>query len=372
MKTATITFHAPNNNGSFLQAYALQQILTNEVGVENVIIDYSSDSQIRQYSLLRFPHSVGDLGRNLISLMHYPSLKRRVSRFEEIRKTYLKMTPRYTKASEVYAEAQDYDAVICVSDQIWNTGARDYSDVYFMPEFNKKKISYAVSFGSDTKTIDKERVKGFLSGFSAVSAREKAGCDFLSEMGIDSRVMCDPTLLLKKSDYIPLMSKKAEADGKYIFLYTINYGDSVLQTAKAVSEKYGLPVYTPFTGYSAEKAKKYGIKVLYDVAPAQFLRLINDAEYVCTNSFHGTAFSVIFEKKFFRMGKWDAEKGALVEDDRIDGLLERIGLTDCTAYVVGTETVIPAPEWNYSDVETKTEDIRNAAVDFLRETLLDR
>ena len=92
MKTATITFHAPNNNGSFLQAYALQQILTNEVGVENVIIDYSSDSQIRQYSLLRFPHSVGDLGRNLISLMHYPSLKRRVSRFEEIRKTYLKMT----------------------------------------------------------------------------------------------------------------------------------------------------------------------------------------------------------------------------------------------------------------------------------------
>lgn len=81
----------------------------------------------------------------------------------------------------------------------------------------------------------------------------------------------------------------------YAFLYTINFNDNVLYAAKNVSQKYGIPVYAPFTGYSAVKCGKYGVRVLYDVGPAQFLNLIENAAYIISNSFHGIVFSILFE-----------------------------------------------------------------------------
>lgn len=149
MKTGTITFHAPNNNGSFLQAYALQTVLKNQLeGVENEIIDFYSEKQMRQYSVFRKPKSGGDIGRNLISLVHYKGLKSRHERFDQMRKKHLALSRRCAAEKEVYEVANAYDTLICGSDQIWNTEARDYSDAYFMTGVEKKKISYAASFGS--------------------------------------------------------------------------------------------------------------------------------------------------------------------------------------------------------------------------------
>lgn len=96
MKTGTITFHAPNNNGSFLQAYALQNILMDKCHVENGIIDFYSEQQARQYSVFRKPHSVGDVGRNLISAAHYAELSRRHQRFDAMRKQHLILSMRCT------------------------------------------------------------------------------------------------------------------------------------------------------------------------------------------------------------------------------------------------------------------------------------
>lgn len=86
MKTGTITFHAPNNNGSFLQAYALQNVLESQLHIDNEIIDFYSEQQARQYSVFRKPHSAGDIGRNLVSLLHYKGLEKRHQRFDDIRK----------------------------------------------------------------------------------------------------------------------------------------------------------------------------------------------------------------------------------------------------------------------------------------------
>lgn len=96
MKTGTITFHAPNNNGPFLQAYALQNILMDECHVENEIIDFYSEQQARQYSVFRKPYSVGDVGRNLISVAHYARLSRRHQRFDAMRKQHLILSRRCT------------------------------------------------------------------------------------------------------------------------------------------------------------------------------------------------------------------------------------------------------------------------------------
>ena len=146
--------YAPNNNGSFLQAYALQTVLKNQLGgVENEIIDFYSEKQMRQYSVFRKPKSGGDIGRNLISLVHYKGLKSRHERFDQMRKKHLALSRRCAVEKEVYEVANAYDTLICGSDQIWNTEARDYSDAYFMTGVEKKKISYAASFGSHIHQI---------------------------------------------------------------------------------------------------------------------------------------------------------------------------------------------------------------------------
>ena len=92
MKTGTITFHAPNNNGSFLPAYALQQILVKELGVDNEIIDFRSVKQTNQYKTFRPVQCKNDLLKNLASLPHYRKLNIRYARFEEMRNRYLMKT----------------------------------------------------------------------------------------------------------------------------------------------------------------------------------------------------------------------------------------------------------------------------------------
>lgn len=372
MKTGTITFHAPNNNGSFLQAFALQNILIDECHVDNEIIDFCSEQQARQYSVFRKPHSVGDVGRNLISLAHYTGLNKRHQRFDQMRKAHLTLSKHCTTEKEVYDLLDPYDVIVCGSDQIWNTGARDYSDVYFMAEENqKRKVSYAASFGSHIENIDSEIVKKNIKGFSSISVREKAGKSLLNSVLPDRevRIVCDPTLLLDKSKYEILLQAEACVQEPYIFLYTINYNEEVLTVAQKLSKELGLPVYAPFTGYSCVKCRKYGIKVLYDVGPAEFLWLVKHAAYTCSNSFHGIAFSVIFEKQFCRPTSVD-KNGNLSVDDRIDGFLGQIGLNERTVSVNDACTEMIQNPIDYSGkVKEKLNEIRENGIGYLKAAL---
>lgn len=371
MKTGTITFHAPNNNGSFLQAYALQNVLKNRLNVENEIIDFYSDRQMRQYSIFRKPKSVGDIGRNLISLAHYKRLKSRYERFDLMRKEHLTLSRRYTTEEEVYKGADSYDVIICGSDQIWNTEARDYSDAYFMSGVIKKKISYAASFGSHIESVNKKIIEKNILDFAAISVREKAGKELLDGLLQNKNVelVCDPTLLLEKSEYSRLISKE-EVKGPYIFLYTINYSDEVLQIAKKLSKEMKIPVYTPFTGYSCIKCRKYGIKVLYDVGPAEFLELVQNATYTCSNSFHGIVFSIIFEKQFCRPIISNGD-GTVEIDDRIDNLLNQLGLNERTVTYNNASSKLMQKEIDYIPVRKKLNIIREKGIHYLKTALLD-
>lgn len=116
-----------------------------------------------------------------------------------MRKTYLKLTKRCKEPEEVYCIAKDYDLLICGSDQIWNTKARDFSEVYFLPNVSSKKITYAVSCGSHVNDVDTNKIIVWARTFSHLSVRENAGYDLLESGGIDYvKIVCDPTLLLKK------------------------------------------------------------------------------------------------------------------------------------------------------------------------------
>ena len=123
-----------------------------------------------------------------------------------------------------------------------------------MAGVEKKKISYAASFGSHIESINKDKVQKNVSGFAHISVREKAGKEFLKKILPDKNVelVCDPTLLLPKTEYSKLMGKENVKE-PYIFLYTINYSDEILQAAQKLSKETRIPVYAPFTGYSCIK-----------------------------------------------------------------------------------------------------------------------
>lgn len=372
MKTGTITFHAPNNNGSFLQAYALQKIITGECHVDNEIIDFYSEQQARQYSVFRKPHSVGDIGRNLISLAHYSKLYERHIRFEQMRNEHFILSKRCITEKQVYDAIDPYDVIVCGSDQIWNTVARDYSDVYFMVRGNKRRISYAASFGSHIESVDLDRIKKNIEGVSHISVRETAGKTLLNKILPDKTVqmVCDPTLLLKKEEYEKLIRAEEGMKEPYIFLYTINYSEEVLTVAKRLSQELGIPVYAAFTGYSCVRCRKYGIKVLYDVGPAQFLWLMKNAEFTCSNSFHGIAFSIIFEKRFCRPTQVD-ENNELCIDDRIDGLLLQLNLNDRTVSVNDACTEVIQSPIDYGIVREKLDGIREEGIEYLKRALFE-
>lgn len=368
MKTGTLTFHAPNNNGSFLQAYALQTVLRTELGVENEIINFYSEQQESQYAVFRNPKSAGDIVRNCISLLHYGAFKQKFNRFEKMRETHLQMTPRYKTEKEVYAALSKYDALICGSDQIWNTGARDFSNVYFLPGVTQKKIGYAISAGSNLAAMNKEKIAEAAKQFDFLSVREKSMQDYLCGLGVSNcKLVLDPTMLMQKDQYENLIDKETIVKGKYIFLYTINFDSQVLETVRKLSEKYKIPVYTAFTGYSGTKCYKYGIKILYDVGPAQFLSLIRNATIVCSNSFHGIAFSIIFQKAFYRLCNISPD-GEKKIDDRIDGILGRLGLTERNIDRMCVSS-LKKKTIDYVAVEERLQKLRGESMEYLKRSL---
>lgn len=365
MNTATLTFHASNNNGSFLQAYALQRILQNQMGINNDIIDLQIDKQLHQYSVFRKPKCAGDLLRNSISMLHYKELSSRFIAFDEMRHRHLQMTEECRTESQAYDVARKYDVIICGSDQIWNIGARDFSEIYFLPRLKNKKITYGVSCGY---CVHKEGLLKYIddvSKFNHISVREHSIASTLENAGVsDVTVVLDPTLLLDRKEYEILYTKERVLCDDYIFLYTINYSDEVLKSVKKLALKYNLPVYTAFTGYSAVKCYGYGIKVLYDVAPDKFLNLIHHAAYICTNSFHGIAFSILYKKDFFRPCAIDAY-GQLISDDRIDGILNILRIKNRN---ISTDYVEVLP-LNYAEITTRLKELQSYSISYLARAL---
>ena len=366
MRTGTITFHAPNNNGSFLQAYALQKVLTCELNIENEIIDFRSEKQTNQYKTFRPVHCKNDLLKNIVSLPHFKKLNKRYARFESMRDHYLKKTLCIVSEDDALKQANQYDVVIAGSDQIWNTGAPDFSRVYFLPEISTRKVSYAVSCGSVANDAGLKKYQDDINAFEQVSVREAAvEKQVRTVYGGRISVVLDPTLLLRKADYSELYSTEPLVQGEYIFYYSINYSRDSLQAVKKLSQITGLPVYTVFTSFHTSLSERYGVKVLYDGGPSEFLNLLDNAKYVATNSFHGTAFSLIFHKEFYHL--CDMTDGRVKKDDRIDGLLEQLGLENRNYTYVKNQLL---PEVCYDMASVRMEELKGKSIEWLRAVII--
>lgn len=366
-RTLTITFHASDNNGSFLQSYALQSVLQKKFNVENKIINLQTKEQKRLYSILRPLNSVSNIFKNAISLAHYRKLKRRKKRFCDMRNVFLQQTALCSKIEEVEDLANCADLNIVGSDQIWNTKAYDFSSAYFLPNVKTKKISYAVSSGAHAR---KELLKDYekeIRQFSALGVRETSMVKMLESFEKEAQVTLDPTCLLDAEDYEILYKKEPLVKGEYIFLYSINYNEAILKTAKKISKELKMPVITVFTSYRAVHCRRYGVKVLWDSAPSEFLNLVVNAKLVLTNSFHGTVFSSVFRKDFFRVCA--ENEGKRIRDDRIDDFLDNLGLARSISLSTKMDCILKNIHVDYDGFEERLENLRTESIKFLQDAL---
>ena len=311
MKAAILTFHLADNYGAVLQAYALQKTLL-KLGVDNEIL--TTD----------FSDNVKDSGKSYsgaAAVLRNRILKENEKRhelFEEFRSTYLRCSVKYSDP-ELGSANRIYDYFITGSDQVWNLRIPGTSGRYFLPFADaKKRVSYAASFGSeDLPEKSRDWCADQLRDFARLSVREKSGQELISKMtGRESSVTLDPVLLPGRSEWDALIS--AEDDDPYYLLYMISYDGELAAKAKQAALRDGVGIKTVCSTF----APQCGFDSWSGVGVNDWLRLIAGSQGVFTNSFHGTAFSLIFEHKVMISGL----KGALCgRNGRIRELIETVG-----------------------------------------------
>ncbi len=291
-KAGILTFHNANNYGAALQAYALQTTLKAIAPDSDIeIINYTCNGVQGQRSLKRVIKKQGFVS----AVLHFPFTKKRIGKIDAFCRKYMKLSRRVQSREELKAIAEDYDIIISGSDQVWNRNWNGSDDVYLQDFHNhsEKKASYAASFGIKELPQEwKEDYRKLLSSFSYVSVREESGRSIMKDdFDIDAGVHIDPTLLLTAEQWNRVASDST-VKKPYVLVYMVPFQKNVLEYARSLASEKGLDFVVV-----CKSLKKTGGIFKGGAGVEEIISLFRDAQCVVTNSFHGTAFSVIYNKE---------------------------------------------------------------------------
>lgn len=365
MKTGLVTFFHIHHYGAVLQACATQQAVE-QLGSTCEIFNYYVN---QNNDLFRRLTGLGSAAADAHTALHYHALKERYNRFEDFTARHLRISEHRYGSLEELKIAPPCDVYLSGSDQIWNP--KIFPDGHFDPVFFSqftagRKIAYAPSFGIPRIPDGMEaELNGYLTGFSHLSAREARGQAIIREIsGREAPVVLDPTLLLRQEDWGALAAEPAQSSG-YILCYCISKPGALEPYIRRLQEETGLPV-VQLCGVRQKVHPK--AECVFSAGPAEFLGLFRRASYVCTNSFHGTVFSLQFEKPFFTSVS-PAEMAA-PEQSRIYSLLDRLGLVNRIIGKGDTASLLDKIDWTAVTERLETE--RRKSLDYLRSALFDQ
>jgi len=323
LKTGLVTFFHIHHYGAVLQACATQRAVE-QLGSSCEIFNYYVN---QDNDLFRRAGGLSSAAANAHTALHYRAMRERHQRFEDFAARNLKISQRRYESMRELESAPPCDVYLSGSDQIWNP--KIFPDGRFDPVFFSRftagrKIAYAPSFGIPRIPDGmEEELRRYLDDFSHLSAREARGQAILREVaGREAPVVLDPTLLLRQDDWAALSAEPKQPSG-YILCYCISAPGPLEPYIRRLQEETGLPV-VQLCGLRQKVHPK--AECVFSAGPAEFLGLFRHAAYVCTNSFHGTVFSVQFQKPFFTAVS-PAELAA-PEQSRIFSLLDRLGLAN--------------------------------------------
>ena len=368
MKAGLVTFYHIHHYGALLQAAATERAVET-LGGECEIVDYFVN---QNNALFRKPTGLGSAAADVHTALHYQPLKKRYERFEKFSADHLRITEhRFESWEELRNTELPYDVILSGSDQIWNP--KIFPDGHFDPVFfgtfsRKRKIAYAPSFG--IPKVPEEMVgelNGYLEQFSHIGVRETQGREIVrGASGREVPVVLDPTLLLTAEQWAEMSNTPegypapaGDTSGGYILCYCINKPGALGSYIRKLAEDTGLPV-VQLCGIRQKVHPK--AQCIFDAGPAEFLGLFKNATYVCTNSFHGTVFSVQFRKPFFTAVA--PSELAAPERSRTFSILNRLGLT---RRIIGKgDTAGLADEIDWEDVSVKLTAARQGSLNYLR------
>ena len=335
MKIGILTMSRAYNFGALLQAYALKTSLQGR-GHQVRFVNYATPMQLERYAgVFEHGHSARVLAKNAMRVFHYASLQRGVKRYKAFITDALDGAGAVlTTKQAVEADVRALDALVVGSDQMWNTRLPDVSDVYFLDfAYPGCKLSYAVSFGDRIpfSTGQEDAWLQKIRQFDRITVREQMAKAYLQQQGIASTVVADPTLLLSRQEWEAFAVEETALPAKgFVFYYSVRTNPHTYRTAQKIGRLLGVPVITSMLTLKTEVGARF--KRCFDIGPRGFVDCIRQASCVCTDSFHGTLFSLLFEKPFVTVFKDQAD---MAQSARCGELLkmaheERRGVTEQT------------------------------------------
>lgn len=359
MKIRLITFHTPKNYGAVLQAYSLMSYLKN-YSDDVEIIDYNTPALRAKYPLKPKSKSIKQLIYNLLMYSTYSQKKIKFEKFDAFVSNKLSLTKRYESLEDLISDPPEADAVFTGSDQVFNPSRIEEERKVFYLDFlprSTQKIAYAASFGIKSIPADKENeITGYLKSFDSISVREGSGIDIVKDLSGKSAVeVLDPVFLNDKKFWQNIALPYKEKFENYLFYYRLMSSSESDAVAQRIAKEKNLKLVVMTDGLIKWKADK----ILRDVGPEEFLYLMNNANYIVTDSFHGVAFSLIFEKQFTFSDMNDRT------NERGLNLLQKAGIEQL-AYA-GEKS--PDRELNYYEINERLSKLINISKDYISDSL---
>lgn len=307
-KVAILTLPLIYNYGAILQAYALQKSVQ-KLGAECWLID----KELPVYPYYRRPLSIisriinkfirGNKEDEIIPYWMSKKTERIISK--NTRKFVdNKIVPKTDPILKLSIKDDKYDVYLVGSDQVWRKSVtlkmKDY--LFGFVGLNKKKCAYAASFGVDHWEFSDKETAAFKPMFKlldTITVREDSAIEMLQKkIGVEATQVLDPTMLLTREDYCTLIADRPKKNSNsFIFSYVLDLDDSKIAISTKLSSYMKLPVLSVMPKSSPNYGVDINDCIFQDVE--EWLCGFRDSEFVVTDSFHGTVFSIIFNKPFF-------------------------------------------------------------------------
>lgn len=382
-KVGIITIVNVNNYGAELQAFATFRKLQ-LMGYNAEIINYlyykdwryidskmsrSFNSMSIKGKIIYFAkYRVASFVLNKILPLICKDVKQRIANFNSFHQHNTRFSKLYKSMKDLYTDTPIYDVYMVGSDQVWNPNASSSIEPYFLTfaPHSALTVSYASSFGVskiENNSIA-NRIKLGLSSIKTISVRESSGVNLVKELtGRTAQLVCDPTLLLNKSEWTMFMKPVSNMPQRYVLIYQLSESDAIVKLATRIGKQEQIPVYRICK--RAFKVKKdKGVVNILNAGPSEFLSLITNASFIITNSFHGTAFSINFDVPFYIVVS--AKKK---NNNRMESLLDYVGLGKRIVKDDVDITNLPIVGYDVNATQLKLKSFRLESEKFLEDAL---
>jgi hypothetical protein len=375
MKIAILTQPLGKNYGGIMQAWALQQVLK-RMGHEPITINRQPDARNIAYKVTQLSYRVAmkAIGRRKGTINPERYIQHATQNMQRFIDQHIFMSERIDGTAKIkkHFEEHDYNAVIVGSDQTWRPSYSPNIYNYYLDFIAStciKRISYASSFGVDHWEYSKLQTikcRELVSKFDAVSVREHSGIH-LCEHHFDTRAeaVLDPTLLLSSKDYIGTFNLCTKRDKKAgLFTYILDTTEEKRNSINVLEKTLDLAAYNSQPNSSLGHSESTNIGDYLFPKVENWIQAVHDSEFVLTDSFHGCAFSIIFNKPFIVLG--NHERGL----SRFTSLLDSLDLR--SRITSGTKSDLlrlAAEEIDWGVVNSKLEQLRNDSINFLKSNL---